>query len=211
MQASLQSTRSYWLLIALLASLFALATLGCEPEKEVETGPEEVNYWEQRKGNCEQVLTSPYAFKKEDVTRCMKVWETYRNVGDMSVDLRSMYAVAFSYAWYNSEDEYTRAIADAALARLCIPRHPMGNDGRIDEQVPTSLQCGAAQMASAEKGAGGAEGGGTQNVAAEEANELAQLRGSVKTEVVSKRNRKKAKRANTKGPTATPSTTTRKR
>ena len=52
-----------------------------------------------------------------------------------------MYAVAFSKVSYLAPDPYDRAIADAALARICIPRHPLGNNGEIIEQIPDKDDC----------------------------------------------------------------------
>lgn len=181
----------------------SLAGLACEPQQEnVASGPEEVNYWEQRKGQCDTVLYSPFAYKTEDLTRCMKLWETYRSVGDLSVSVRSKYAIAFSQVWYDAADEYDRAIADAALNRLCIKRHPKGGDGRVVEEVPDALQCGVTSVAELDQGASSGQGGTDVDAAMaanSEANELAELRGSVNVDNPSEKRRKKAASFNKKG------------
>lgn len=190
-------------LMALMVTAVAAGAtlLACEPQQEVVSGPAEVNYWEQRKGQCEQILSTPNAYGLDDISRCMKLWETYRSVGDLSVDLRSMYAVGFSMVWYQARDEYERAVADAALARLCIPRHPMGADGKIAEQVPEMLQCGAAAVASVDKARAGQNGDATAAAAADTsaADELAALRGSMSVSDVSAARKKKAQGLNRKG------------
>lgn len=195
--------RGRWVLLALLAvaSSSAALTSGCEPRQEqVATGPADINYWEQRKGQCDQILTTPNAFQLDDVSRCMKLWETYRTVGDLSVDLRSMYAVAFSLVWYQARDPFERAVADAALNRLCIPRHPMGNDGKIAEKVPDVLQCGATAVSKVDQAAAAksAENTAEASKARSVADELAALRGSVQTRDVNDARRKKAQDLNRK-------------
>jgi len=176
--------------------LTSAVLMACVPE-ETKVAVDEVNYWEQRKGQCETILASPHAYEAPDVIKCMKIWETYQTVGDLSVDVRSMYAVAFSLAWYKAEDDYTKAIADAALARLCIPKHPIGSDGKIAEKVPNGLQCGsAAQFADAEAKAG--TGTDTAAAAPQVDNSLVDLRGSIQVKDVSEKRQKKAQGFNKK-------------
>ena len=182
------------------ALILVLVTgLACGPvEEPVAVGPPEVNYWEQRKGDCEQVLMAPQAYEVDRVTHCMKLWETYRSVGDLSLSMRSMYAIAFSMSWYSSEDQsnlYEKQIAEAALGRLCVPRHPMVN-GQIQEKVPTKLVCNSAAV--------GDTGGPQADTVAmstvnPEVERLADLRSSVPVKSVSDRSYKKAKALNKKG------------
>lgn len=83
----------------------------------------------------------PYAYSLSQITHCTKVWETYRYVDDIPTKVRSMYAVAFSEVSHKSPDVYDRAVADAALARICIPRHPLGSNGQVREEIPDQLNC----------------------------------------------------------------------
>ncbi len=99
------------------------------------------NYWDKKKGDCDAVLTMPHAYTLAQITQCTKLWEMYRYVDDIQLKERSMYAVAFSQVSHTARDAYDRAIADAALARICIPRHPIDSEGNIRESIPDSLDC----------------------------------------------------------------------
>ena len=181
---------------ALTLSLVALMALACVPvDEQVETGPPEINYWEQRKGNCEAILTSPQAYQIPEVTDCMKIWETYRPVGDLSVDMRSMYAVGFSLAWYKAKDDYDRLVAEAALGRLCVPRHPMGEDGKIKEEVPQVLNCSVGSTAERAPQEGEAKAG----TVTAPVDTVADTRGTVRVEAANEKRYKKAQSANKKG------------
>ena len=119
----------------------ALAILGaCATD---DTGPKDttMDYWSKKKGDCEEVLKSPHAYDLSQITRCTKMWEMYRYVDNIPLKDRSMYAVAFSTVSHKAPDAYDRAIADAALTRLCIPRHPLDGSGQVREEIPDSLQC----------------------------------------------------------------------
>lgn len=108
-----------------------------------ETTPKKatMNYWDRKKGDCEEVLKMSHAYSLSQITYCTKLWETYRYVEDIPLQERSMYAVAFSTVSYNATDPYDRSIADAALARICIPRHPRGSNGEVREEMPRELVC----------------------------------------------------------------------
>ncbi len=125
------------ILLASAAAVFLIA--GCASN----SGPKDstMNYWDKKKGDCEDVLKSPHAYDLSRVAYCTKMWETYRYVDKISTKDRSRYAVAFSMVSYNSSDPYDRGIADAALTRVCIPRHPMDADGQIREEIPETLDC----------------------------------------------------------------------
>ncbi len=187
--------------VAFLAVVMVgIATLAaCEPEEPAAVGPQKVNYWEQRKGSCEQVLSAPHAYELSDLTRCMKIWETYRSITDLSVDMRSMYAVGFSLVWYKTTDDYDKQIAEAALARLCIPRHPMGGNGKIREEVPTQLKCGDAQVAGSGTIGPHDPDATVDDSAIIEQQSIADLRGSVHAPKANPKRMKKAKGFNKKG------------
>ena len=103
-----------------------------------------MNYWDKKKGDCDEVLKSPYAYRLSQITQCTKMWEMYRYVDNIPLKERSMYAVAFSMVSHKAEDPYDRAVADAALARICVPRHPLGSDGQVREEMPEKLECSSA-------------------------------------------------------------------
>ena len=129
----------------LLATTLLLMPLlylgGCAAPQQVAEGPAQINYWEQRKGDCEQVLMAPQHYEIEQLTRCTKLWESYREVDDLSLSSRSLYALAFSRVWYESTaNGYDQQIAEAALQRICIPRHPQVN-GVVQEEPPSQLHC----------------------------------------------------------------------
>lgn len=100
-----------------------------------------MNYWDKKKGDCEQVLMSPHAYALSQISYCTKMWETYRYVDNIPLKERSMYAVAFSTVSHKATDPYDRGIADAALTRICIPRHPLDASGQVREEIPDSLNC----------------------------------------------------------------------
>ena len=77
-----------------------------------------MDYWDKKKGDCDEVLKSPYAYRLSQITQCTKMWEMYRYVDNIPLKERSMYAVAFSMVSHKAEDPYDRAVADAALARI---------------------------------------------------------------------------------------------
>ncbi|MBR4986926.1 MAG: hypothetical protein IKY83_14430 [Proteobacteria bacterium] len=124
-------------LFTAIGMLFVLA--GCPAE----TTPKNttMNYWDKKKGDCDEVLKMPHAYGLSQITYCTKVWETYRYVDDIPLKERSMYAVAFSTVSHKATDPYDRTVADAALARICIPRHPMDASGQIREEIPSDLVC----------------------------------------------------------------------
>ncbi len=131
----------YRIAMKIMMSLGALAFFGaCATD---DTGPKDttMDYWSKKKGDCEEVLKSPHAYDLPQLTRCTKMWEMYRYVDNIPLKERSMYAVAFSTVSHKSPDAYDRAIADAALTRLCIPRHPLDASGQVREEIPDSLQC----------------------------------------------------------------------
>ena len=124
-------------------ALFLTVFASCESmdgDKSVSSATND-DVWKKKQGNCENVLrnkNSPLA----QVIDCTKTWETYRDVSNIPLTERSMYAVAFSRVSYQASDEYERAIADAALARICIPRHPVNEStGEVMERVPSELEC----------------------------------------------------------------------
>ncbi len=106
-------------------------------------GPKDttMNYWDKKKGNCDEVLASPHAYSLSQISYCTKMWETYRYVDDIPLKDRSMFAIAFSTVSHKATDPYDRGIADAALARICIPRHPLDSSGRVREEIPETLEC----------------------------------------------------------------------
>ena len=112
-----------------------------EQRQQLETSGYRTEHWEQYKENCEDVLRDPYAFDLARVLQCTKVWETYREVTDLSTDLRSMYATGFSRLYHEARGP-ARAIAKAALNRVCIPPHRLGDDGKVIEEPPKQLDCG---------------------------------------------------------------------
>lgn len=125
----------------LLAGMSALVIFGaCATE---DNGPKDttMDYWSKKKGDCEEVLKSPHAYDLSQLTRCTKLWEMYRYVDNIPLKERSMYAVAFSTVSHKASDAYDRAVADAALTRLCIPRHPLDSSGNVREEIPDSLSC----------------------------------------------------------------------
>ncbi|MBQ9817488.1 MAG: hypothetical protein IJM59_08515 [Proteobacteria bacterium] len=127
------------ILLASAAAVFLIA--GCASN----SGPKDstMNYWDKKKGDCDEVLKSPQAYDLSRISYCTKMWETYRYVDNLTTKDRSMYAVAFSIVSHKSTDPYDRGIADAALTRVCIPRHPLDSSGQVREEIPDSLECNA--------------------------------------------------------------------
>ena len=126
----------------ILSGLFiasAFAAFACASDEKPKSAS--VDYWATKGGNCDTILKTPYANDLNDITRCTKMWEMYSRVDDIPLKERSMYAVAFSRVSYQAMDPYDRAIADAALTRICIPRHPMGANGEVREEIPDKLEC----------------------------------------------------------------------
>lgn len=132
--------RGYLFLVLMMGLAFVVSVCACETSETAQKG-NSVHYWDKKKGDCESVLSMPHAYTLQQITYCTKMWEMYRYVEDIPLKDRSMYAVAFSQVSHTSNDAYDRSIADAALARICIPRHPMGSDGMIREQIPDQLEC----------------------------------------------------------------------
>ena len=130
----------YLFLSLMMGLAFIVSFCACETTETAQKGST-VNYWDKKKGDCDSVLSMPHAYTLQQITYCTKLWEMYRYVEDIPLKDRSMYAVAFSQVSHQSNDAYDRSIADAALARICIPRHPMGSDGMIHEQIPDQLSC----------------------------------------------------------------------
>lgn len=128
------------LAVTLLASIGFLAFFaGCATDESPKDTT--MNYWDKKKGDCEQVLKAPHAYSLSQITHCTKLWESYRYVDNIPLKERSMYAVAFSTVSHKATDPYDRGIADAALARICIPRHPLDSSGQVREEIPDSLNC----------------------------------------------------------------------
>ncbi|MCL2325847.1 MAG: LytR C-terminal domain-containing protein [Proteobacteria bacterium] len=125
------------LTLALLASLL----LGCATDDGAKRTSTSIDYWEKNKGDCAEVLKSPHAYGLTRLSHCTKMWEMYRHVDQIPLKERSMYAVAFSEVSHKSPDPYDRAVADAALSRICIPRHPLGNNGQVREEIPDNMVC----------------------------------------------------------------------
>lgn len=122
--------------LAVVGFISVLACCATEAPKDTT-----MNYWDKKKGDCEEVLKSPHAYDLSQLTRCTKVWEMYRYVDNIPLKERSMYAVAFSTVSHKASDPYDRAVADAALSRVCIPRHPMDASGNVYEEIPDELEC----------------------------------------------------------------------
>ena len=127
-------------LILMMGLAFIVTVCACETTETAQKGSN-VNYWDKKKGDCESVLSMPHAYTLQQITYCTKLWEMYRYVEDIPLKDRSMYAVAFSQVSHTTNDAYDKSVADAALTRICIPRHPMGSDGMIREQIPDQLAC----------------------------------------------------------------------
>lgn len=123
------------------SGISALAILGACATEDAAPIDTTMDYWSRKKGDCGEVLKSPHAYDLSQITRCTKMWEMYRYVDNIPLKERSMYAVAFSMVSHKAPDAYDRAIADAALTRLCIPRHPLDANGQVREEIPDSLQC----------------------------------------------------------------------
>ncbi len=173
----------------------ALFLVACGPmQDDIRPVADEINYWEQRKGDCEMVLSSSHSYDVDRIVHCMKVWETYRSVADLSLSMRSMYAVAFSTVWYQSRSDYDRAIAEAALNRLCVPRHPQVN-GKVVEEVPQALACGTGQVTVGVK----KEPTAVAAAQAKAASPYEGLRGSVDVNRVNDKRQKAAANANKQG------------
>ncbi|MBQ9395867.1 MAG: hypothetical protein IJU23_10200 [Proteobacteria bacterium] len=126
-------------LTVLCLTIFALMLLGCATSGTKETAS--AKYWNSHKGDCDQILLMPHGYSLTQVAYCTKMWETYRYVNDLEIKDRSKYAVAFSTVSHKSTDPYEKLIADVALARVCIPRHPMKENGEIREEIPDRLDC----------------------------------------------------------------------
>lgn len=130
-------SKSLAVLMTLTAVIAISACAATEDKKPLST----TDYWNNHKGNCDQVLMTPHGYTLSEVANCTKLWETYRYVNELDLGTRSKYAVAFSMVSHKTDDVYDRAIADTALARICIPRHPMSSNGEIREEIPTTLSC----------------------------------------------------------------------
>lgn len=141
-----------------------------------------MNYWDKKKGDCDAVLSMPHAYSLTQITHCTKMWEMYRYVDNIPLKERSMYAIAFSTVSHKSTDPYDRGVADAALARICIPRHPMGSNGQIREEIPDKLECNSSVTDISISGQGVAS-----------SNPFARIKGTVEVEEVSDKDAKKAR------------------
>ena len=126
--------------LAVLLTLTAAFTVACATQ-ETPKPQSSIDYWNNHKGNCDQVLKTPHGYTLSEVANCTKLWETYRYVNELDIGTRSKYAVAFSMVSHKSNDVYEQMVANAALARVCIPRHPMGSNGQIREDIPDMLEC----------------------------------------------------------------------
>ena len=127
--------------LAVLLTLTAVFTMACATTQEKPKPLNATAQWNNHKGNCDQVLKTPHGYTLSEVANCTKLWESYRYVNELDIGTRSKYAVAFSMVSHKSDDVYDQMIANVALARVCIPRHPMGNDGQIREEIPDMLEC----------------------------------------------------------------------
>jgi tetratricopeptide (TPR) repeat protein len=127
--------------LLVLMAVCAAALLACAADENKGVTTADINYWDKKKGDCDTVLTMPHAYSVSQIAYCTKMWEMYRVVDDIPLEMRSMYAIAFSTVSYNASDVYDQEVANAALARICVPRHPMANDGRIREVMPDKIEC----------------------------------------------------------------------
>jgi tetratricopeptide (TPR) repeat protein len=126
---------------ALLSTSLSACAADSHKRRTIDDSDYRVDYWEMNKENCEDVLRDPYAFDLPRVLQCTQLWETYREVSELSTDVRSMYAVGFSRLFHESKG-YAQIIAKAALNRVCVPPHPLGMNGKVVEKVPQILDCG---------------------------------------------------------------------
>jgi tetratricopeptide (TPR) repeat protein len=124
-----------------VAALLSACAADSQKRRTIEDTDYRVDYWEMNKENCEDVLRDPYAFDLPRVLQCTQLWETYREVSALSVDVRSMYAVGFSRLFHESKG-YAQIVAKAALNRVCVPAHPLSLSGKVTEKVPQLLDCG---------------------------------------------------------------------
>lgn len=127
--------------LLVLLALAALLVAACAADETKPTTSADINYWDKKKGDCDTVLSMPHAYPVSQIAYCTKMWEMYRVVDDIPLEMRSMYAVAFSTVSYSATDKYDQDIANAALSRICVPRHPMGQDGKVREIMPDKIEC----------------------------------------------------------------------
>lgn len=150
--------------------LVILAGCSVQDNKTSATG---ADLWEKNKGSCEDILKASHANGVSQLTYCTKLWEMYRYVDSLDIGERSMYAKAFSKVSHLAENPYDRSIADAALTRICIPRHPISDTGEIIENIPNKLDCSSQT------------GNGISGTKMASTNPFASIKGSVKVREVS--------------------------
>ena len=124
-----------------IALILCVLCASCATENKTPASSVKNTYWDTKKENCDNVLVMPMTYHLREVVRCTRLWEMYRYVEGLSIEERSRYAVAFSRVSYEATDPYDRSVADAALTRLCIPRHPRNANGEIREEIPSELNC----------------------------------------------------------------------
>lgn len=154
--------------IALMLAI--MTSCSVQDDKSSATG---ADLWEKHKGNCDDILKSSHAYSVSQLTHCTKMWEMYRYVDSLDIKERSMYAKAFSKVSHLAENSYDRSVADAALTRICIPRHPISPSGEIMEEIPDKLDC-AVQT-----------GNGISGTAIASTNPFASIKGTVRVREVS--------------------------
>ena len=124
-----------------IALILCVLSASCASENKTPKSSIKLTYWDTKKENCDSVLLMPMTYDLQQVVRCTRLWEMYRYVEGLSIKERSRYAMAFSRVSYEATNPYDRSVADAALTRLCIPKHPRDANGEIHEEIPSELNC----------------------------------------------------------------------
>ena len=142
--------------------------------------------WNRNKGDCEYVLKAPDRYPLGSVLECTQLWEQYRDVTGMSPDEKSLFARGFSWLFIYG-DQQQKGVAQGALARIGKPK-PLVFDtqrGWVDPNLEVLTDP-----------LNDATVGNTPG-----SNQGAELRPLPRREVKapSKRDAKKAKKANSKG------------
>jgi tetratricopeptide (TPR) repeat protein len=75
--------------------------------------------WESNRGNCEDVLPNPGRYDIGEVRTCAQLWESYRDVADVSRSDAQGVAAGFSML-YHEGTRSDRRLAQTALGRLGI-------------------------------------------------------------------------------------------
>lgn len=92
---------------------FSALALSCLLAWSASAQPE----WDANKGNCDDALQQPQDFQLSRVRTCVQIWETYRDVGNLSMDQRARYARGFSRLYYQGSAA-DRSLAQGALSRM---------------------------------------------------------------------------------------------